>query len=180
MWGETHDWDMLEVESEDIRQAFQTIVPSACIYNNISGSKGVGACWTGELYLDIFIENLPKLKVEAPYLYNYLVGDYKCVINDSKKLIAKLKLQDLPIPWVEVKHNNSSYYHKKTTKYNICVEDGPDTWDYFYNSYEDEEISEIKIREEKYLDEVGPVLIDICEALASIIYKHLTKVSENT
>ena len=180
MCGETHYWDILEVESEDIEQAFQTIIDSARIYGDSSCFQGLGACWTGELYLDTFIENLPKLKTEAPYLYNYLEDDYKCVIDDAKKLVAKLSLQDLPIPWIKVEHDNSSYYRKKTMRYSIYAEDDYDAWDYFYITYEDEEISEIKIREEKYLDEVGPVLIDICETLAEIIYKHLTVVSKNT
>lgn len=174
----------VEEEADILVDAFKTVATSVCLYYDISYSQGSGACWTGELDLETFVENLPKLKEKYSYLYNYFIEDYEGVIDEAKRLIAKLKLRSLPFPWITVEHNNSQYYHEKTMEYSIYVEDMKySAWDYFYDtSVEDDtedDIRAIEIETEKYLDEVGPVLTDICEMFALVAYKHLLEVSDS-
>lgn len=174
----------VEEEADIIVDAFKMVATSVSLYYDISCSQGSGACWTGEFDLEVFVENLPKLKEEYSYLYNYFIGDYEEVINEAKRLIAKLKLRSLPLPWVQVEHDNAHYYHEKTMVYSIYVEDMKySAWEYFYSTNVEEgtgdDIEEIGLQAEVYLDEVGPVLTDICEMFALTAHKHLTTVSAN-
>lgn len=162
-------------------KAFGTVITLTDLYYDISYSQGSGACWTGKLDLKTFITNLPKLKKEYPYIYDYFTKDYKKTVNKAKYLIAKLKLQNLPLPWVEVDHNGSTHhYHEKTMNYFIYIEDSYYTvWDYFSEFVENNDTETIQIQEELYLNQVEPVLTDICEAIALIIYDQLQNIYIN-
>ena len=181
-------YDLLEneisYEADNLIDAFKSVINLTDLYYDISCSQDSGAYWTGGLDLETFIKNLPKLKDEYPNIYRKLIEDYEGLINEAKRLIVKLKLQELPLPWVKVEHNNSNYYHEKTMKYSIYVDDIQQSiWDYFYDlSIEkdtDVDFKAIQIQTETYLEKVEPILVDICEMFALIAHKHLIEVSND-
>lgn len=111
-----------EVEEDDILiNTFKTVAVSIVFYDDTVCSQGSGPHWIGELNLNAFVENLPKLEKEYPHMYKYLMQNYKEIVDKAEQLIARLKLQDLPLPSVEVEHNNSLYCHEKTIVHSVYI-----------------------------------------------------------
>ena len=112
-------------------------------------------------------------------MYKHLMQSYKEIIDKAEQLIARLKLEDLPLPSVKVEHNNSVYCHEKTIVHSVYIGDKHcDVWDYFYDIDTNSDDETIEVQVNQYLDAVEPVLVGICEAIALITYNQLQSIPD--
>ena len=175
---EAFDHAIQEV-AENLERPLRIIVSSIDVYFNTHNLYTTGVYWGGYIDLQVFVENLPTLEKEVPYVYSYLTDNHKEVIEKTKKLLAELKLQDLPIPQVIVTEDNSSHYPKKPSKRYIQIQGGDTVWQHFYDTCPDKNAVEVGNQAKEYLEEVKPVLVDTCEIIASTVYEHLMSVSKS-
>ena len=141
------------------------------------------AYWTGNFYLESFIQNLDKLRVKNLNAYTFLINNYKEDITESKKLTAKLKLQELPIPSIFLYHNSHCQnFENNNTSYTIKI-DNQGVWGNFYDFYKSQYAGNIikskqkaTAEEERYLAMVNPVIKGICDITTNTIYHYLTSV----
>ena len=166
-----------------LKQAFSTVLSNF----RIIYLQRTQIYWAGSLHLEDFIENLSSLKDENLHTYLFLTGEYKNVINEAKKLIARLKLQGLPIPSTSLDHNGYfSSPEKNTTSHTIIV-DSQSSWKYFFDLYEVPHWARnavnspnVVAEEERYLGMVSPVVTEVCEAITRAIYHCLSDVHGKT
>lgn len=175
---ETFDHTVQEVV-EDLKRPLRIIVSSIDVYFTTHNLYTTGIHWGGYIDLQVFVENLPTLEKEAPYVYSYLTDNHKEVIEKAKRLLVKLKLQNLPIPQVIVTEDNSNHYPKKSSKRYIQIGDDTTVWQHFYDTCPGKNAIEVGNQAKEYLEEVKPVLLDICEIIASTAYEHLMSVSKS-
>ena len=161
--------------AENLTQVFRTLIPDLSIEH--SGSAFLH--WVGQLHLGTLTENLLKLKSEDLHVYTYLMSNHKDTIYKAKKLLGKLKSQNLPAPSVYIDH---TYYHKQqqgVTEQHVHIK-GSSPQQYFSRIYSRESGSNPFERQEeankqykKYLSRTRPLLAAVYEAIALTTYHHL-------
>ena len=164
-----------------LKQAFSTILSN---FRIIYLQESEVYC-SGSFRLDTFIENLSRLKVEDLEVYTFLMTNHKDTIDSTKKLLVRLKLLDLPIPYVTI--NYSGYCdnrQKPPTQPHISI-DGYSVWRYFFNFYDTHHWVEgtgnrpdVVAEEERYLSKVWNPLTDISEAITATIFHYLADAHE--
>ena len=170
---------ILQEVAEDLERSLHAVVPSANIHFTTHNLYTTGVYWVGYIDLRVFVESLPTLEKKSPYMYNYLTDNHREAIEEAKRLFAKLKLQEFPLPQIVVEEDNSSHYPKKPSKRRIQVGDDDTVWWYFYSTHTDPNILEVGNQAEEYLKEVEPVLEGLCKMIASTSYEHLMSVSKS-
>ena len=154
-----------------LKQAFSTVLSNF----RIIYLQRTQIYWAGSLHLEDFIENLSSLKDENLHTYLFLTGEYKNVINEAKRLIAKLKLQELPIPNVQVIYNNSVPHYKAEMKYCVYTPSEEAAW--MCEKYSNKADSEFQLNRHLKTDIL--ILVDICEVLTRTFYVYLTTILES-
>ena len=136
--------------------------------------------WTDSFALNNLIRSLSELEKTYPYTYKRFTKVHKETISKSKTLIAKLKLQNLPLPWIEVTYSNSLFCGKEAFKYRTCVSDEQcSIYRYLYATRVNDSIAQVETQIRQYHNEVEPVLKDVYSILKSITYRQLVKVYDN-
>lgn len=142
--------------------------------------------WVGDLHLNTFIDNLSKLENANLCTYTFLKSNYKEVIDEVKNLIAKLRLQGLPLPSVHISY--STYHDKRqegVTEHYVNI-DKYTSYRYFRNLYISERGCitnsgelEIEKQEKQYLNLVRLVLINVYEVITRDACNHLGEIRKN-
>ena len=134
---------ILQKRAKELEDVFSEVMLFIKVSSTLSSSLDVKFRWTASFNIVEFIENLPKLKNKAPQVYAFIFDGYGDIINKSKRLIAKLKLQDLPIPNIQVIYNNSVPHYESEMKYSIYTPGEEATW--IYEKYSNEADSEFQL-----------------------------------
>ena len=165
---------ILQKETKKLEEAFSEVMLFIKVSSGLDPSLDVKLHWIGSFNTVEFIENLPKLKNKAPQVYAFMFDGYGDIINKSKRLIAKLKLQDLPIPNIQVIYNNSVPHYESVLQYGICTPGEKAIW--LYEKYSNEADSEFQLN--RHLKSEILILVDICEVLTRTFYVYLTTILE--
>ena len=171
----------MDIQKEVIRleQVLLIIGAVASIHYIVNDSQEVKSRWVGYLDLSKFIDHLFILEHEDLKVYTELTNNHKKVIDKAKNLVIELRLQNLPIPFIEIYHNSSKGYGTGTLKYLITVGDDS-IWGYFCNHCPDSsDTIEVEKQVNEYLSKVGFISGDVCEAITSTIRSCLEDTSKN-
>ena len=163
---------ILQKRAKELEDIFSEVMLFIKVSSGLDPSLDVKLHWIGSFNTVEFIENLPKLKNKAPQVYTFMFNAYGDIVNKGKRLIAKLKLQDLPIPNVQVIYNNSVPHYESVLQYSICTPGKKGVW--VYEKYSTEADSEFQLNRHLKADIL--ILVDICEVLTRTFYVYLTAI----
>ena len=96
----------LQEKAEELTRVFRILIPDL----RIDYVKSTLVTWVGNFHLEDFTENLLKLKNEDLQVYAYLRENHKEELEEASKLLARLRLQGLPIPSLYI---DCDYYPKE-------------------------------------------------------------------
>ena len=162
---------VLQERAKELERVFSEVTLSVDISSSSGSSLDAKFRWAGNFDLIDFVENLPKLKSKAPQVYAFMFDGYGDIIDKGKRLIAKLKLQELPIPNVQVVYHN---FDEPEMKYKVYTPGEKNTW--VHENYGSGADSEFQLN--RYLTTERLILADICEVLTRTFYVYLTATLE--
>ena len=163
---------ILQKEAKKLEDVFNEVTFFIKVSSSLDPSLNVKLYWAGSFNLMEFIENLPKLKNRVPQVYTFMLDEYGDIINKGKRLIAELKLQELPIPNVQVIYNNSVPHYKAEMKYSVYTPSEEAAW--MCEKYSNKADSEFQLNRHLKTDIL--ILVDICEVLTRTFYVYLTTI----